>query len=119
MSSGFDIPLAAPDARLNLPVQVLPEQTTLFEKALINLTKANEAVAMNSGSAALHMALLMAGVKPGQQVLCPTFTFAATANAIVQAGAQPVFVDAHPTNGGMCPNMPCKPWQPRVSGPLL
>jgi dTDP-4-amino-4,6-dideoxygalactose transaminase len=54
------------------------------------------AVALASGTAALHLALLQAGVGPGDEVLVPTLTFAATANAVRYTGAQPVFVDAEP-----------------------
>jgi dTDP-4-amino-4,6-dideoxygalactose transaminase len=52
------------------------------------------AVALSSGTAALHLALTLHGVGPGDEVLCPTLTFAATANAIHYCGARPVFVDA-------------------------
>ena len=54
------------------------------------------AVALSSGTAALHLALLLADVGPGDEVICPTLTFAATANAIRYTGAIPVFVDAEP-----------------------
>jgi dTDP-4-amino-4,6-dideoxygalactose transaminase len=50
-------------------------------------------LAVNSGTAALHAALLAAGVKQGDEVLLPSFTFVATANAVVASGAKPVFVD--------------------------
>lgn len=62
-----------------------------FEAALRDLTGAGHAVACASGAAALHTALLVAGVRPGDAVLVPTITFAATVNAAVHAGAQPVF----------------------------
>ena len=51
------------------------------------------AVALSSGTAALHLALLLVGVGPGDEVLVPSFTFVATANAVVYLGATPVFVD--------------------------
>lgn len=54
------------------------------------------AVALSSGTAALHLGLLAMGVGPGDEVLVPTLTFAATANAVVYTGAAPVFVDADP-----------------------
>ncbi|HVX03388.1 MAG TPA: DegT/DnrJ/EryC1/StrS family aminotransferase [Nitrososphaera sp.] len=50
-------------------------------------------IAVNSGTAALHAALLAAGIGPGDEVLVPSFTFVATANAVVASGAKPVFVD--------------------------
>ncbi len=51
------------------------------------------AVAVSSGTAALHLALLAVGVQPGDEVLVPALTFVATANAVVHAGAVPNFVD--------------------------
>lgn len=55
-------------------------------------------VALASGTAALHLALLEAGVGPGKEVIVPTFTFAATANAVLYCGATPVFVDSDSSN---------------------
>ncbi|MFA4982265.1 MAG: DegT/DnrJ/EryC1/StrS family aminotransferase [Candidatus Omnitrophota bacterium] len=51
------------------------------------------AVAVNSCTAALHLSMLSAGIKPGDEVIVPTLTFAATANAVIHAGARPVFAD--------------------------
>lgn len=65
-----------------------------FEVELAAYVGAGHAVALSSGTAALHLALLLAGVQPGDEVLVPTLTFAATANAIRYAGADPVFIDA-------------------------
>lgn len=67
-----------------------------FEQACAKLVEAKHAVAVNSGTAALHMALLAAGVKPGDEVIVPSFTFVATAEVVVLCGAQPVFVDISP-----------------------
>ncbi len=55
-----------------------------------------EAIAVSSCTTALHLALVAAGVRPGDEVLCPSLSFIATANAIVYAGAKPVFVDIEP-----------------------
>ena len=60
-------------------------------------------VALNSGTAALHLGLLLLGVGPGDEVLCPSFTFVATANAILYCGATPVFVDSEATTWNICP----------------
>jgi len=65
-----------------------------FEAALRDLTGVGHAVPCASGTAALHTALLVAGVRPGDAVLVPTITFAATVNAVVYAGAHPVFFGA-------------------------
>src|SRR6186713_1401064 len=65
-----------------------------FEAEVVGLLGVRRAVALSSGSAALHLALLSLGVGPGDVVLLPSLTFAATANAIVYVGAEPVFVDS-------------------------
>ncbi len=67
-----------------------------FEAAVADYVGAAHAVAVSSCTAALHLALLAAGVRPGDEVICPSFTFIATANAIVHSGAVPVFVDIEP-----------------------
>jgi dTDP-4-amino-4,6-dideoxygalactose transaminase len=69
---------------------------TEFENAFAKFVKAKHAVATNSGTAALHSALLAVGVKAGNEVILPSFTFAATAEVVVMAGAKPVFVDINP-----------------------
>ena len=55
-------------------------------------------MAVNSGTSGLHLGLLAAGVKPGDEVIVPSFTFAATANSVVLAGATPVFADIDPAS---------------------
>lgn len=69
---------------------------TEFERSYREFVKANYAVALNSGTAALHSALVAAGVKPGDEVIMPSFTFVATAEVAVFRGARPVFVDIDP-----------------------
>lgn len=64
-----------------------------FEEAIRQLTGAHHAVAVVNGTAGLHMALVTAGVRPGDLVVVPSLTFIATANAVRHAGADPVFVD--------------------------
>lgn len=64
-----------------------------FEAAFARYVGVEHAVAVNSGTAALHLALLARGVGPGDEVIVPAFTFAATANAVLHCGARPVFVD--------------------------
>lgn len=65
-----------------------------FEREMAEVVGVPHAAALSSGSAGLHLALLLLGVQPGDPVVTCTLTFAATANAIVYAGAAPVFVDA-------------------------
>ncbi len=67
-----------------------------FEAELARYVGVKHAAALSSGTAALHLALLLHDVGPGDVVLCSTFTFAATANAITYVGAEPVFIDASP-----------------------
>jgi perosamine synthetase len=64
-----------------------------FERKFAEYVGAAHAVAVSSCTTALHLALVAAGVKPGDEVICPSLSFIATANAIVYAGATPVFVD--------------------------
>jgi dTDP-4-amino-4,6-dideoxygalactose transaminase len=67
-----------------------------FEAAVAQYVGARHAIATNSCTTALHLALIAAGVKAGDEVVCPSFSFIATANAILYAGATPVFVDIDP-----------------------
>ncbi len=64
-----------------------------FESQVRTYLGVKHVLAVNSGTAALHAALLAAGIKQGDEVLLPSFTFVATANAVVASGARPVFVD--------------------------
>lgn len=64
-----------------------------FESQMKNYLKIKHVISVNSGTAALHAALLAAGIKQSDEVLIPSFTFVATANAVVAAGGRPVFVD--------------------------
>ncbi len=72
-----------------------------FEKTLAELASVKHAVATVNGTAALHVALLLAGVEPGDEVLVPTMTFIATANAVSYAGATPHYVDSDPETLGV------------------
>jgi dTDP-4-amino-4,6-dideoxygalactose transaminase len=65
-----------------------------FEKEFAEYIGVPHAAALSSGTAALHLALLLLGLKRGDAVICPTFTFAASANPIVQEGGVPVFLDS-------------------------
>ncbi|WP_457973907.1 DegT/DnrJ/EryC1/StrS family aminotransferase [Arthrobacter sp. D1-17] len=74
-----------------------------FENEMAERIGRQHAVALSSGTAALHLALLALGVGPGDVVLTSTMTFAATANAIKYTGAEPYFVDCLPETGNMDP----------------
>lgn len=79
------------------------ENIDLFEQSLKNFTGAGEVLATNTGTAAIHLALIAAGVEQGDIVICQTFTFAASANPIRYQGAIPVFVDSEPDTWNMDP----------------
>lgn len=72
-----------------------------FEAELATFTGAKHAVAVVNGTAALHIALKLAGVQPGDEVLMPTLTFVATANAVAYCGAIPHFVDSEEATLGV------------------
>lgn len=76
-----------------------------FERKFAEYVGTAHAVAVSSCTTALHLALVAAGVKPGDEVLCPSLSFIATANCIVYAGATPVFVDVDPATYNMDPNL--------------
>ena len=65
-----------------------------FESEFAEFCGVKHAVACCNGTVALHLALLAAGIGPGDEVIVPTLTFVATANAVVYCGANPVFVDS-------------------------
>lgn len=74
-----------------------------FEKKLAEFTGAKYAVAVVNGTTALHLSLLLAGVKAGDEVLTQPLTFVATSNAIVHAGGVPVFIDVDIDSMGLSP----------------
>lgn len=74
-----------------------------FERDICEFTGAKHCVALSSGTAAIHLGLRLLGVGPGDEVLCPSFTFVATANPILYLGARPVFVDSEAETWNICP----------------
>lgn len=76
-----------------------------FERAVAAYTGAHHAIATSNCTTALHLALLAADVGPGDEVICPSFSFIATANAILHAGATPVFVDIDPETYNIDPSL--------------
>lgn len=63
-----------------------------------------EVAALSSGTAALHLAMIIAGVQQGDEVLCQSMTFSASANPIAYQGATPIFIDSEPDTWNLCPN---------------
>jgi dTDP-4-amino-4,6-dideoxygalactose transaminase len=75
-------------------VAPLGPQVDAFEQELAELVDVPNALALSSGTAALHLALVVLGIGSGDEIACSSFTFSASANPVVYAGAAPVFVDA-------------------------
>jgi perosamine synthetase len=90
-----------------------------FEQRFAEYVGAREAVAVSSCTTALHLALVAAGVQQGDEVLCPSLSFVATANAIVCAGAKPVFVDIDPFTFNIDPNHVQRAITPRTKAILV
>lgn len=85
-------------------VAPLGPNVTGFETDLEQyLEKGVEVAALSSGTAAIHLALVMLGVGHGDEVICQSLTFSASANPIVYQGATPVFVDSEPETWNICP----------------
>ena len=107
------IPIARPSFGLNEEKAVLEvlrsgwvsqgPRVAEFEGKFAEYVGAAHAVAVSSCTTALHLAFLAAGVKPEDEVLCPSLSFIATANAIVHAGASPIFVDIDRSTYNMDP----------------
>ena len=79
-------------------------QIDAFEQELaVCLTTSNNVVALNSGTSAIHLALLLLGIEKEDSVLCQSFTFAATVNPVVYIGATPIFIDSELDTWNVCP----------------
>jgi perosamine synthetase len=76
---------------------------TQFEKNFAEFAGVKHAIAVNTGTAALHSAIVATGVKQGDEVILPSFTFVATAEAVVMAGGKPVFTDIDPKTYNVSP----------------
>jgi dTDP-4-amino-4,6-dideoxygalactose transaminase len=77
----------------------------LFERELSQYTGTANVAALSSGTAALHLALVLMGVSQGDEVICSSFTFSGSCNPIVYVGATPVFVDSEETTWNMDPDL--------------
>jgi len=82
---------------------VLGEEVLRFEQEFADYCNVKHAIAVNTGTSALHLALLAAGIGPGDEVITVPFTFVATVSAICYTGARPVFVDVEPVTLTMDP----------------
>jgi dTDP-4-amino-4,6-dideoxygalactose transaminase len=84
---------------------VLGPEVAAFEQSFADYCGAKHCIALNSGTSALHLALLATGVGPGDEVITVSMTFVATTAAILYCGATPVFVDIDPETWTMDPNL--------------
>ena len=84
-------------------ISSLGDYVQRFEKSFAKFCGSGHAVTCSNGTTALHLALLALGVKPGDEVIVPTLTYVATANAVVYCEAKPVFVDSEPETWNMDP----------------
>lgn len=79
-------------------------EVAAFEREFASLVDGRRCIAVNSGTSALHLGLLAAGIGPGDEVIVPSFTFAATANSVALSGATPVFADIEPEHFCLSPD---------------
>ncbi len=79
-------------------------EVSKFESSFARFAEAKHAIAVNTGTAALHAAIASVGVKTGDEVILPSFTFVATAEAVVLAGGKPVFADIDPETFNISPD---------------
>jgi perosamine synthetase len=87
-----------------------------FESEFAEFCEAKHAISCSNGTTALHLALAALGVGPGDEVIVPTLTFVATANAVAYCGARPVFVDAEPETWNIDPRLIEEKITPRTRG---
>ena len=87
-----------------------------FEQDLQSYVGMNAAGVFTSGTAAIHLALILMGVKPGDEVLCQSFTFTASANPVTYLGASPVFIDSETDTWNMDPALLEQAIQDRLEG---
>jgi len=96
--------LAADFARVLASGQfILGAEHDAFERELAAACSVRHAIGLSSGTSAISLALLAVGVKPGDDVIVPAFTYFATASAVTQIGARPVFADVEPVRFGLDP----------------
>jgi dTDP-4-amino-4,6-dideoxygalactose transaminase len=111
----YKIPMSSPDLNdadrqavinvINTPILSMGKYTTDFEKAFCDLTGAKHAIAVNSGTAGLHLCVRAAGISAGDLVITTPFSFVASSNALLFENAIPVFVDIDPKTGNINPEL--------------
>ena len=93
------------DAFITNWIAPLGPHVNAFEEALECQTKTSNAAALSSGTSAIHLALILLGVKEGDNVFCQSITFSASANPIAYQGANPVFIDSESETWNMDPQL--------------
>ena len=78
---------------------------SLFEKKISEKSNYHSVAALSSGTAAIHLSLILLDIKNDDYVICPSFTFSASANPIKYVGAHPIFIDSEAETWNMCPNL--------------
>ncbi len=119
------IPPARPiigEAEIEAAVRVLRSgmvvqgpEVAAFEQEFAAVVDGRHCVAVNSGTSALQLTLMALGIGPGDEVIVPSFSFAATANAVRLVGAEPIFVDIEPDNFGIDPDAVAAAIGPRTA----
>lgn len=112
--SGYEIDFIREALREDWAVPLGPD-VTAFEEELRDFLDAKEVVALNSGTSAVHLGLLAAGVTPGDEVIVQSFTFSASSNPVVYIGAKPVFVDSEPKTWNIDPSLLEKAIEDRIN----
>jgi len=90
---------------INTPILSMGKYTADFEKAFCDLTGAKHAIAVNSGTAGLHLCVRAAGIGSGDLVITTPFSFVASSNALLFENAIPIFVDIDPKTGNINPEL--------------
>lgn len=101
-SEGYELEYIHDAFRKNW-IAPLGENVTEFENTMADYMGGTSPVALSSGTAALHLSMILAGVKPGDLVFCQSLTFAASANPVSYLGASPVFIDSERETWNMDP----------------
>lgn len=109
----IEVPMSAPDITtaevqavnevLATPNLSMGAKLTQFERAFADYIGVRHAIGVNSGTSGLHLAVLAAGVRPGDYVVTTPFSFIASANCVLYAGGVPIFVDVDPATGNIDP----------------
>ena len=109
------IPMSSPDLTdaerqavmevINTPILSLGPKVVEFEKAFCDYTGAKHAIAVNSGTAGLHLTVRASGIAAGDLVITTPFSFVASSNALLFENAVPVFVDVDPLTGNINPEL--------------